>query len=92
MTTNPLGASRRVLQPHPDLSLTLIETGQGRPALVLHGGAGPDSVEDVVARLARGCRVLAPTHPGWDDTPGRSGSTAWTTSPSPIWTCLRTAT
>jgi len=69
MTTNPLGASRRVLQPHPDLSLTLIETGQGRPALVLHGGAGPDSVEDVVARLARGCRVLAPTHPGWDDTP-----------------------
>ena len=69
MTTNPSGPSQQVLQPYSNLPLTLTESGQGCPALVLHGGAGPDSVADVVAHLARDYRVLMPTHPGWDDTP-----------------------
>ncbi len=68
MTTNASEASRRVLRPYPDLPLTLSESGRGRPALVLHGGAGPDSVAGIVAHLARDYRVLAPTHPGWDGT------------------------
>lgn len=40
-----------------------------RPALVLHGGAGPVSVAPLVAHLAANHRVLDPTHPGWDGTP-----------------------
>lgn len=55
--------------------VTLAEAGDpaARPALVLHGGAGPASVASLVAHLAANHRVLAPTHPGWDGTP-RPGS------------------
>lgn len=51
--------------------VTLTEAGNptARPALVLHGGAGPVSVAPLVAHLAANHRVLAPTHPGWDGTP-----------------------
>lgn len=51
--------------------LTLTEAGKpaARPALVLHGGAGPESVAPLAAHLAANHRVLAPTHPGWDGTP-----------------------
>lgn len=50
--------------------VTLTEVGNptARPALVLHGGAGPVSVAPLVAHLAANHRVLAPTHPGWDGT------------------------
>ncbi|GAA1967877.1 alpha/beta hydrolase [Amycolatopsis minnesotensis] len=61
--------TRRVLEPRPGLSVTVREAGDGPAALVLHGGAGPDSVTSIVDHLAPGHRVLAPTHPGWDGTP-----------------------
>lgn len=55
--------------------VTLTEAGDPttRPALVLHGGAGPGSVAPLAAHLVANHRVIAPTHPGWDGTP-RPGS------------------
>jgi pimeloyl-ACP methyl ester carboxylesterase len=37
--------------------------------LVLHGAPGPLGVAHIVEHLATEAHVLAPTHPGWDDTP-----------------------
>ncbi|WNV86407.1 alpha/beta hydrolase [Umezawaea sp. Da 62-37] len=58
-----------VLKIHDDLALTVTETGEGMPFLVLHGGSGPLSTAPVVDHYAATHRVLAPVHPGWDDTP-----------------------
>ncbi|MGW5690117.1 alpha/beta fold hydrolase [Streptomyces asiaticus] len=57
------------VEPYPGLPLTVRDVGAGRPVLVLHGGAGPASVNGVVDHFAATSRVLAPTHPGWEDTP-----------------------
>ena len=53
------------------VAVTLQERGTGRPVLMLHGGAGPQSVREFAGRLAadQPMRVLAPTHPGFDGTP-----------------------
>lgn len=57
-----------------DLSYT--DTGDGAAVLLLHGGAGPMSVAGFADRLAAsGRRVITPTHPGFDGTPFRSGTT-----------------
>jgi pimeloyl-ACP methyl ester carboxylesterase len=47
------------------------QRGDGQPFLVLHGGAGPQSVAAFAELLAQkgGCRVLTPTHPGFGGTP-----------------------
>lgn len=52
------------------IELAIDERGDGRPYLVLHGGAGPQSVAPFVPLLAEKGRnrVLAPTHPGFDGT------------------------
>jgi pimeloyl-ACP methyl ester carboxylesterase len=48
--------------------------GEGRPFLVLHGGAGPQSVAAFAQLLAeKGSRVLTPTHPGFGGTPRPDG-------------------
>jgi pimeloyl-ACP methyl ester carboxylesterase len=50
--------------------VTFTERGHGRPFLVLHGGAGPQSVTgfaDLLAATAD-ARVITPTHPGFDGT------------------------
>ncbi|MGW7615615.1 alpha/beta fold hydrolase [Streptomyces antimycoticus] len=57
------------IEPYPGLPLTVRDVGAGRPVLVLHGGGGPASVTDIVDHFAATSRVLAPTHPGWEDTP-----------------------
>lgn len=46
------------------------ERGDGRPVLLLHGGAGPQSVSTFADLLAEeaGVRVLVPTHPGFGGT------------------------
>lgn len=56
-------------QPYPDVSLRVSESGEGPAALVLHGGGGPASVVSIVNHLAQNHHVVAPTHPGWDETP-----------------------
>lgn len=51
--------------------VTVTDRGEGRVYLLLHGGAGPQSVTAFADRLAEAeqARVIAPTHPGFDGTP-----------------------
>jgi pimeloyl-ACP methyl ester carboxylesterase len=53
------------------VALSVEERGDGRPSLVLHGGAGPQSMARFAQLLAAegDNRVLMPTHPGFDGTP-----------------------
>jgi len=54
-----------------DVPVTVTERGQGAPVLLLHGGAGPDSVAGFADLLAARCpvRVLTPVNPGFGGTP-----------------------
>jgi pimeloyl-ACP methyl ester carboxylesterase len=51
--------------------VTVTERGAGRPVLLLHGGAGPDSVTGFADLLAARIpvQVLTPVHPGFGGTP-----------------------
>lgn len=53
------------------VEVTVADYGSGRPFLLLHGGAGPQSVTGFAEKLtaAHTVRVLAPTHPGFGGTP-----------------------
>jgi pimeloyl-ACP methyl ester carboxylesterase len=53
----------------PELDLHVAHGGTGRPALILHGGAGPTSVNTLAAHLSKNMQTITPTHPGWDGTP-----------------------
>jgi pimeloyl-ACP methyl ester carboxylesterase len=57
------------------VELTVEERGDGQPFLLLHGGAGPQSVAGFAQLLGEkdGHRVLAPTHPGFGGTPRPDG-------------------
>lgn len=49
--------------------IRVTERGTGAPVLVLHGGAGVDSVTGLSELLAAGHHVLTPVHPGFGGTP-----------------------
>jgi pimeloyl-ACP methyl ester carboxylesterase len=53
------------------VQVTVTERGAGTPLLLLHGGAGPLSVDGFADLLAstRSVRVLTPTHPGFNGAP-----------------------
>jgi pimeloyl-ACP methyl ester carboxylesterase len=55
------------------LQVTINEQGEadspGTGVLLLHGGAGPQSVAGLAAALAAHAYVVTPTHPGFDGTP-----------------------
>lgn len=53
------------------VEVTVTDQGVGRPFLLLHGGAGPQSVGAFADRLSGDypARVLTPTHPGFGGTP-----------------------
>lgn len=53
------------------VEVSTTERGQGRPVILLHGGAGPHSVNGFADLLAatEPLRVITPVHPGFDDTP-----------------------
>ena len=53
-----------------EVDLLVEERGEGRPFLLLHGGAGPASMARFAALLAgsRPARVITPTHPGFART------------------------
>jgi pimeloyl-ACP methyl ester carboxylesterase len=55
--------------------VTVTEHGDGRPFLLLHGGAGPQSVAGFADLLGtrEPARVLVPTHPGFGGTPRPAG-------------------
>jgi pimeloyl-ACP methyl ester carboxylesterase len=58
-----------------EVSVTEYGPGSGQPFLLLHGGAGPQSVTGFAEKFAalHQVRVLAPTHPGFAGT-ARPGS------------------
>ena len=58
----------RTVRLRPDLTVSLSEAGAGRPVLLLHGGGGPATVQNIAAHLSSTMRVITPTHPGWDGT------------------------
>src|SRR5580658_1633882 len=49
------------------VEVSVAEYGSGQPFLLLHGGAGPQSVTGFAEKFAAAhqVRVLAPTHPGF---------------------------
>lgn len=53
------------------VDVTVNDRGEGRPILLLHGGAGPPSVAAFAPMLADRLRVhvYTPTHPGFGGTP-----------------------
>jgi pimeloyl-ACP methyl ester carboxylesterase len=53
------------------VQISATEQGEGQPFLILHGGAGPQSVGQFAALLAATgrARVITPTHPGFGGTP-----------------------
>jgi pimeloyl-ACP methyl ester carboxylesterase len=71
MTTTPESTTKTLdVEGIGPVALTVEERGHGRPYLVLHGGAGPQSVAGFAQVLAEkdGTRVLTPTHPGFGGT------------------------
>jgi pimeloyl-ACP methyl ester carboxylesterase len=50
-------------------SLELVERGRGRPLLFLHAGEGLAPERPWLDLLSRKYRVIAPSHPGWGDSP-----------------------
>jgi pimeloyl-ACP methyl ester carboxylesterase len=63
------------IQPGEQVSVNVDEYGSGRPILLLHGGAGPQSVAGFARLLAdrAPAQVYVPTHPGF----GGSARPAW---------------
>src|ERR1700712_2850211 len=57
------------------LTLPIVESGDGRPALVLHGGGGPFTVQSIADHLAESMHTYLPTHPGWNGVPLGAGVT-----------------
>ena len=55
--------------------VTVTQRGEGRPFLLLHGGAGSQSVDGFAELLstAEPARVLTPLHPGFGGTPRPEG-------------------
>jgi pimeloyl-ACP methyl ester carboxylesterase len=53
------------------VEVTVADYGSGQPFLLLHGGAGPQSVTGFAEKFAAAhdVRVLVPTHPGFGGTP-----------------------
>jgi hypothetical protein len=51
------------------LTVRVDEQGNGRPILILHGAAGPQSVSGLASGLAVQAHVLVPTHPGFEGEP-----------------------
>ena len=49
--------------------LTVQVAGEGRPAVILHGGGGPLTVLPISEHLADSMRAITPTLPGWDGEP-----------------------
>jgi pimeloyl-ACP methyl ester carboxylesterase len=71
MTTTAVSSTRTVnVAGIGPVELTVEERGHGKPFLVLHGGAGPQSVAKFAQLLAEkgSNRVLTPTHPGFGGT------------------------
>jgi pimeloyl-ACP methyl ester carboxylesterase len=56
---------------HGEVTVTVDDQGDGKPYLLLHGGAGPQSVIGFgeLLRADSAARVITPVHPGFGGTP-----------------------
>lgn len=70
-TTVPRTSTRSISTPAGTAEVTLTVQGAGHPILLLHGGAGPQSVAAFATLLAgtHDAEVLTVTHPGFGGTP-----------------------
>ena len=70
MTPSKRTTVRSVTTEHGTVDVQLTEQGSGRTVLLLHGGAGPQSVTAFADLLAgtRDAQVVTPTHPGFGGT------------------------
>jgi len=61
------------LSANKQTNITVEEYGSGRPFLLMHGGAGPQSMLGFAQRLAASehAHVYVPTHPGSAAQPAR---------------------
>jgi pimeloyl-ACP methyl ester carboxylesterase len=66
MTTNASGISGLTIR---GVELEVVERGQGRPILWLHGEEGIDPALATLDLLSAHGRVLAPSHPGYGHSP-----------------------
>jgi pimeloyl-ACP methyl ester carboxylesterase len=70
---NAVATTSRTLDLGNGLQVTIDERGEARAPgtaiLVLHGGAGPQSVAGLAAALSGRAHVVTPVHPGFDGTP-----------------------
>jgi pimeloyl-ACP methyl ester carboxylesterase len=74
MNTTQTASTSRTIDLGVGLEVTIKEYGDaaaagGTGVLILHGGAGPQSVGGLAAALAEHAYVITPTHPGFDGTP-----------------------
>jgi len=67
MTTTPVSVKSK---DHTEVEVSVSTYGAGRPVLLLHGGAGPQSMTGFAEQLAAAHRVntLVPIHPGFGGT------------------------
>jgi surfactin synthase thioesterase subunit len=49
-------------------ALTVDEAGDGRPAVIIHGGGGPMTIAGIAGHLAETMHTITPTLPGWNGT------------------------
>jgi pimeloyl-ACP methyl ester carboxylesterase len=71
MTTSATRTTTVTIDGTGPVPVTFSERGDGHSFLLLHGGAGPQSVSGFADLLAGtgSVRVITPTHPGFDGTP-----------------------
>ena len=74
MNTTQTASTSRTVDLGFGLKVTVTEYGDaatagGTGVLILHGGAGPQSVGGLAAALAEHAYVVTPIHPGFDGTP-----------------------
>jgi len=51
------------------LDVSIAEYGNGRPYLLLHGGAGPGSFTPLAIGFSKDSKAVVPTHPGFNGQP-----------------------
>jgi pimeloyl-ACP methyl ester carboxylesterase len=72
MTTTTTSSTQRLsIEGNGPVDVSVTHRGQGHPFMILHGGAGPQSVgqfADLLAASEDAC-VIIPTHPGFGGTP-----------------------
>jgi pimeloyl-ACP methyl ester carboxylesterase len=71
---NAIATTARTIDLGNGLQVTIDDRGgeaaaPGTAILLLHGGAGPQSVAGLAAALSGDARVVTPVHPGFDGTP-----------------------